>query len=68
VTNVGGLGEIIHNGKMGYACDPNTEAIAESLRDYYQNSRQAMFTEYLKEEKKKYEWGKMTEAFYNLEL
>jgi hypothetical protein len=38
------------------------------LRDYYQNSRQAMFTEYLKEEKKKYEWGKMTEAFYNLEL
>ena len=68
VTNVGGLGEIIHNGKMGYACAPNTEAIAESLRDYYQNSRQAMFTEYLKEEKKKYEWGKMTEAFYNLEL
>jgi glycosyltransferase involved in cell wall biosynthesis len=66
VTNVGGLGEIIHDGKMGYACDPNVESIAHSLRDYYLNDRQESFTEYLKEEKKKYEWKKMTEAFYNL--
>jgi glycosyltransferase involved in cell wall biosynthesis len=66
VTNVGGLGEIIHDGKMGYACEPKVEAIAESLKDYYKNGRQEAFTEYLKEEKKKYEWGKMSETFVHL--
>jgi glycosyltransferase involved in cell wall biosynthesis len=66
VTNVGGLGEIIHDGKMGYACEPNVEAIAESLKDYYENDRQEAFTKYLKEEKKKYEWGKMSATFYGL--
>ena len=66
VTNVGGLGEIIHDGKMGYAVDPQVNAIADSLRDYYQNDRQSVFTEYLKEEKKKYEWGKMSGVFYGL--
>ena len=66
VTNVGGLGEIIHDGKMGYACEPKVEAIAESLKDYYQNDRQEAFTQYLKEEKKKYEWSKMSATFYSL--
>ena len=68
VTNVGGLGEIIHDGKMGYACEPNVEAIAASLKDYYGNDRKEAFTEYLKEEKKKYEWGKMSATFYGLEF
>ena len=68
VTNVGGLSEIIHDGKMGYACEPKVEAIAQSLKDYYGNDRQEAFTEYLKEEKKKYEWGKMSATFYGLEF
>jgi glycosyltransferase involved in cell wall biosynthesis len=63
VTNVGGLGEIIHHGKMGYAVVPEVDAIAEALRDYYENDREEVFVEYLKVEKKKYEWNKMTEAF-----
>jgi glycosyltransferase involved in cell wall biosynthesis len=66
VTNVGGLGEIIHDGKMGYACEPKVEAIAKSLKDYYENGRQEAFTKYLIEEKKKYEWGKMSATFYSL--
>lgn len=66
VTNVGGLGEIIHDGKMGYAVAPEVEAIADSLRDYYQNDRQAAFTAYLVEEKKKYEWDKMTNTYYTV--
>jgi glycosyltransferase involved in cell wall biosynthesis len=68
VTNVGGLGEIIHHQKMGYAAEPNIESIAACLQDYYQNDRQAAFTDYLLEEKKKYDWDKMTEAFYSLKF
>ena len=33
VTNVGGLGEIVHDGKMGYAVDPNPKAIADAIVD-----------------------------------
>lgn len=66
VTNVGGLGEIIHDGKMGYAVEPQVDAIADSLRDYYQNDRQDVFTEYLIEEKKKYEWDRMTDTYYTI--
>jgi hypothetical protein len=51
---------------MGYACEPKVEAIAEGLKDYYKNDRQVTFTEYLKEEKKKYEWSKMSNTFYSL--
>lgn len=63
VTNVGGLGEIVHDGKMGYACAPEAKAIGEDLKDYFENQRQQAFTAYLKKEKTKYEWSKMTGAF-----
>ena len=63
VTNVGGLGEIVHDGKMGYACAPEAKAIAVDLKDYFENGRQEAFTAYLKKEKTKYAWSNMTSAF-----
>ena len=66
VTNVGGLGEIVHDGKMGYAVDPNPQAIADAIADYFENDRQAAFTAYLQVEKKKYDWDKMTAAFMHI--
>lgn len=66
VTNVGGLGEIIHHQKMGYAVEPQVEDIAQALKDYYLHDRQEAFTAYLLEEKKKYEWDKMSKTFYCL--
>lgn len=63
VTNVGGLGEIVHHGKMGYAVEPDFESIAEGINDYFENNRQEAFTEYLKQEKDKYSWDKMSIAF-----
>lgn len=66
VTNVGGLGEIVHDHQMGYACEPKPEAIAVDLLDYYQNNRQKAYTTYLKKEKTKYAWSNMTEAYINI--
>lgn len=68
VTNVGGLGEIIHHGKMGYAVDPEVDAIANSMLDYYQNNRQEAFTKYLVKEKELYGWDIMAQAFYRILL
>ena len=68
VTNVGGLGEIIHHGKMGYAVVPKVDTIADALIDYYENNRQAAFTKYLIKEKELYGWNIMTQAFYRILL
>lgn len=63
VTNVGGLGEIVHHKKMGYAVEPQAPAIAEAIADYYENNRQQAFTDYLINEKDKYTWDKLTRKF-----
>ena len=66
VTNVGGLGEIVHDHKMGYAVEPNAEDIAEAITDYYTNNRQADYTEYLILQKENYSWSGLTTAFMNI--
>ena len=66
VTNVGGLGEIVHDHQMGYACDPKPESIAEDLLDYFTNSRQTDYTAYLQKEKTKYAWSNLTKAFMKI--
>lgn len=66
VTNVGGLGEIVHHGKMGYAVEPSPEAIAASVEDFFSCDRSADFIAYLRQEKVKYEWNKMTAAFLSV--
>lgn len=66
VTNVGGLGEIIPNGKVGYVVEPNSSSIADALVDFYENERCNTFVEGMKEEKMKYQWSNMTAAIKNL--
>ncbi len=61
VTNVGGLAEIIPDKKVGYVVEPNGEAIAEALIDFFENERKAEFEKNILEEKKKYSWDKMTQ-------
>jgi glycosyltransferase involved in cell wall biosynthesis len=57
VTNVGGLGEIIPHNVAGYVVEPNPQAIATSLEDYFENKKEHTFTEGMKQEKQKYEWS-----------
>ena len=66
VTNVGGLGEIIPNGKVGYVVDPEPKAIADALVDFCENNRYTTFVEGVKEEKQKYQWSNMTSAINKL--
>ena len=66
VTNVGGLGEIVHDHQMGYACAPEPQAIADDLVDYFEKKRQKTYTAYLQKEKTKYAWSNLTRAFVNM--
>ncbi|MCX6326786.1 MAG: glycosyltransferase [Bacteroidia bacterium] len=60
VTDVGGLREIVPDGICGYVVKPEPNEITESILDYFDNNREAHFTEGVKKEKDKFTWNKMT--------
>ena len=62
VTDVGGLREIVTDGKCGYVVKPKAEFISEAIIDYFDNNRKDLFTEGVKREKDKFSWDKMTGA------
>jgi glycosyltransferase involved in cell wall biosynthesis len=62
VTDVGGLREIVADGRCGYVVKPEPEYIADAIADYFGNNRQEVFTEGVKAEKDKFAWDKMTKA------
>ena len=62
VTKVGGLAEIVPDGKAGYAVEPEPAEIADAMVDFFTNNRQDQFTAGVIEEKKKYSWSNMTKA------
>jgi glycosyltransferase involved in cell wall biosynthesis len=70
VTDVGGLKEIVRDGKCGYVVKPEPEFITEAIIDYFENNRKEQFTEGVRQEKEKFSWEKMTssilEVFNNI--
>ncbi|HLG03551.1 MAG TPA: glycosyltransferase [Bacteroidia bacterium] len=66
VTDVGGLGEIIHHGKSGYVVPVDAKSIADSIVDFYSNNREAEFVKNTIEEKKKYGWDVMVDNIESL--
>lgn len=66
VTNVGGLKEIVPDGKCGYVVKPDPSAIAEAIIDFYDNKRKVKFEEGVRDEKMKFSWDKMTKAILDV--
>lgn len=62
VTNVGGLPEIVPDGKIGYVVEPNAQEIANAIVKFYKEEKEEAFTEGVRTEKQKYSWDKMTAA------
>lgn len=62
VTNVGGLAEIVPNGKVGYVVDVDPHKIADSIVDFFEKDRSEEFVNNIKNEKLKYAWSRMTDA------
>ncbi|MBQ0124259.1 MAG: glycosyltransferase, partial [Bacteroidales bacterium] len=61
VTHVGGLPEIVPDGKVGYVVEPSPDAVTKALERFLNESPD--FSEGLKAEKKKYSWKTMADAF-----
>lgn len=62
VTDVGGLAEIVPDGKVGYVVNPDEHQIADALVDFFENKRQDQFTDGILAEKKQYAWSNMTRS------
>lgn len=62
VTDVGGLKEIVPDGKCGYVVKPEAPAISEAIIDFFDNNKKEFFTEGVRQEKVKFSWEKMTAA------
>jgi glycosyltransferase involved in cell wall biosynthesis len=62
ITNVGGLAEIVPDGKVGYVVPPDPRAIADAIVDFYEERREQEFSANAAIEKQKYTWSKMVEA------
>ena len=66
VTNVGGLAEIIPDGKVGYVVGVEPKQIADALVDFFANQRSEKMIENIKIEKQKFLWSRMTDAINGL--
>jgi len=66
VTNVGGLSEIIPDGKIGYVVEPDVTSIADALVDFFANNRITEFETNIVEEKKKFSWSNLVQTFLSV--
>lgn len=64
VTDVGGLAEIVKDGKSGYVCQANAQSIADCLYNFCKNKTD--FSSSIIEEKKKFSWSNMTKSIKEL--
>ena len=56
-TDVGGLGEVVIDGKTGFVVEPrSSKSIADAIIEYYDKDLEKEFSANVAEEKKKYSW------------
>jgi D-inositol-3-phosphate glycosyltransferase len=62
VTDVGGLAELIPDGKVGYVTQPNPKAIADAIYDFYTSGKESFFIQQVKFYKQQFSWKAMISA------
>jgi D-inositol-3-phosphate glycosyltransferase len=62
VTNVGGLAELVPNGKVGYVTPCEPEKIANAIADFYQKGRETEMIRGVADEASKFSWDSFVET------
>lgn len=66
-THVGGLPEVIADGKTGYIVEPkNPKALAEAVIRFFDENKSEEFTENVRKEAYRYSWDRMNEVVVRL--
>lgn len=58
-TAVGGLAELVPDGKVGYVVNPETEAIADAIYRFFDGNKSDEFTANVKEYRKLFSWNEL---------
>ncbi len=66
VSNVGGLPEIIDEGKTGFCVDPNPESFAETILSFFTAEDKGSIRTNILEYKKRFSWEAMVETIEEL--
>ena len=66
VTNVGGLAEIVRDGRVGYVAEPTVEGVADALERIYEGDTLSRFADAMVEERKRFSWSAMCDAIEEL--
>ncbi len=59
VTHVGGLPEIVPDGRVGYVCAPTAASVAEAIARMYEGDAIVRFQQNCIEERKRFSWEEM---------
>ena len=62
VTNVGGLAEVVPDGKVGFVAEPNPSSIADAILKFYEPGSIPDLHSNILDEKKKYTWHTFTDV------
>ena len=62
VTNVGGLAEVVPDGKVGFVAEPDPVSIADAILKFYQPGSIPDLQQHILNEKKKYTWDTFTKV------
>lgn len=66
VTRVGGLPEIVPDGRVGYVVEIDPGAIASAIEEFYDGDHAAEFRDNIAMEKGRFSWSVLTGVFMNL--
>ncbi|MFM9027064.1 MAG: glycosyltransferase [Bacteroidota bacterium] len=66
VTDVGGLSEIVENGKTGYVVPVSSDAISDAIFDYFSNDRGEKMSEEVKLAATRFSWDTFINALVSL--
>lgn len=66
VTDVGGLSEIVTDGRVGYVVDSSADGVLSGLERIYEKGRIEEFTLNMEEERKRFSWAAMCDKIEEL--
>ena len=68
VTNVGGLPEMVPNGKVGYVTEPEADSVANGIQTFFDQRKGQEFEENIKIEKQRFSWSRFATEIQDLAL
>lgn len=66
VTNVGGLPDVVANGRTGYVVEAkNPKMLSEKIVEYFEQNKEREFVENVRQEAYRFDWERMVEKIEN---